>query len=68
MEMRFSYSTWRFKPSTIRTMSRHYLEILRQVLEEPEIRLKDLKISHTLSPASTASEEEEPGDFDFNLN
>ena len=66
IEMRFSYSTWRFKPSTVRTMTRHYLEILRQVLESPGTRIKDLKISHELSSASSAVGKEEPGDFDFN--
>ncbi|UCH93645.1 MAG: amino acid adenylation domain-containing protein, partial [Candidatus Aminicenantes bacterium] len=58
------YSTVLFKESTALGMSNHYIEILEQITQNPEIILKDIKISTRLAAMSTDSKEEE-GDFDF---
>jgi amino acid adenylation domain-containing protein len=55
----FSYSTALFKRSTIEGMFKHYIEILRQLLENRESKLRDIKLSHKLSAASVEIKEEE---------
>jgi len=45
VEMSMVYSTELFKPSTAQKMADHYLEILNQVLENKEIKLKDIRVS-----------------------
>ena len=43
-----TYSTALFKKSTAEKMVTRYIEILEQVVEDREIKLKDLAISHDL--------------------
>ena len=43
------YSTELFKPTAAEAFSNHYIEIIRQVIENKDTRLRDLRISHRLS-------------------
>jgi acyl transferase domain-containing protein len=42
------YSTELFKPSSIEEFSKHFIEIIQQVIKNKEISLKDIKISQKL--------------------
>jgi non-ribosomal peptide synthetase component F len=58
-ETRFmlEYSTELFKPSTAEAFSNHFIEIIRQVIENKEILLKDITLSHNvLMPESGVPE------------
>ncbi len=61
-ELRFQleYSTELFKPSTAKDFANHLLEIISQVAANPQIKLKDIKISHNVKKA-----EVEVPDIDF---
>jgi tyrocidine synthetase-3 len=51
------YSTELFKPSTAEEFSNHFVEIIRQVIGNKDIPLKDIKISHkVLIPGSEVPE------------
>jgi amino acid adenylation domain-containing protein len=63
--MWWTYATELFKPSAIEKFKKHYLEILEQVLENIDIILKDIKISHQLVTAETNPLQTEQGDFGF---
>jgi tyrocidine synthetase-3 len=45
VRMRLEYSAALFKPSTAEEITRYYMEILEQILENKEIKLKDITIS-----------------------
>jgi tyrocidine synthetase-3 len=57
--MDFNYSSDLFKRSTIEDMTKHFLEVLEQVLENPRARLKDIDISMKLRPAKSGVQKEE---------
>jgi non-ribosomal peptide synthetase component F/acyl carrier protein len=59
ISMILNYSTVLFKPSTAEKIIGHYIEILHQVLENREIKLKDIRLSHKLSAAAVEINEEE---------
>ncbi|NIM10482.1 MAG: amino acid adenylation domain-containing protein [Candidatus Aminicenantes bacterium] len=59
ISMILNYSTALFKRSTAEKMVDHYIEILQQVLENREIKLKDIRLSHKLSAAPVDINEEE---------
>jgi acyl carrier protein len=48
LELTMVYSSYLFKRSTVLGISRHYIEILNQVLENPDIKLKEIKMSYEL--------------------
>ena len=48
INMSLEYSTHLFKKSTVENMSEHFLEILNQVLENPGINLKEVKMTYDL--------------------
>jgi hypothetical protein len=54
-----NYSTVLFKHSTAEKIKEHYNEILQQVLENREIKLNDIQLSHKLSAAPVEIDEEE---------
>jgi NAD(P)-dependent dehydrogenase (short-subunit alcohol dehydrogenase family)/acyl carrier protein len=60
----FEYSTTLFKQSTIREMAENFKEIFRQVMENPSVRLKEIKTVNPLLAAKPALSREE-GDFEF---
>jgi acyl transferase domain-containing protein/acyl carrier protein len=54
------YSTELFKPETIQTLAQRYIEIMRQVSLDDDIKIGDIKISHTFQALETQSV-----DYDF---
>ncbi len=46
ISFKIQYSTVLFKTSTIEKMAKRYIEIIRQVVEDENIKLKDIKVSH----------------------
>jgi malonyl CoA-acyl carrier protein transacylase len=65
MHMRLEYSTQLFKPSTIEEFQKHYIEIIKQVLTNTDLYLKDIRLSHDLMKMETVNILEERGDFEF---
>ncbi len=65
ISMILAYLVALFKRSTIEDMTKHYIEILEQCLTNRDIKLKDIKISHTLATAASTLDEDEVGGFDF---
>jgi 3-oxoacyl-(acyl-carrier-protein) synthase/acyl carrier protein len=59
------YYTALFKRSTVEKMAKHYSEILKQVLENLEIKLKDIVISFDSLEVSSNILEEVKGDFEL---
>ncbi|MCU0287974.1 MAG: condensation domain-containing protein, partial [Acidobacteria bacterium] len=59
------YSTRLYKPSTVRQMLDHFIEILKQVLEDDSLQLKDILLPHHLASASTGIEHDDEKDFIF---
>jgi len=64
VELSLEYSTTLFSAGTISKMAGHYLEILRQVLEDRTLLIKDIVISHELVLADNVVTGEEV-DFVF---
>jgi amino acid adenylation domain-containing protein len=54
-----SYAVKLFEQSTVGKMLRHYREILHQVLENREIKLEDIRLSHKLSAVTEVIDKEE---------
>ena len=65
IDLCFYYFSDFFKESTIQTISQHYLEILKQVLENINTPLKDIVISSRLQSTSRDIFQEDTPDFDF---
>jgi hypothetical protein len=63
--MTMQYVTALFRESTIREMTGHYIEILDQVLEDTNIKLKDINVSHDLLAGKSILKEEDSLDYDF---
>ncbi|HLP47786.1 MAG TPA: amino acid adenylation domain-containing protein, partial [Candidatus Kapabacteria bacterium] len=60
-----NYSVSLFKLSTAEKMLQHFVEILRQVIEDDGIMLKNIKISHDLISAESMIPTEEADTFEF---
>ncbi len=65
VSMEWNYPYRLFKTATVENMSKHYVEILEQVLENTGIFLKDISISHHLLTATTNVFEKEDISFGF---
>jgi acyl transferase domain-containing protein/acyl carrier protein len=61
------YSTKLFKEESIKKLTERYLEIVKQVLEDEEIRLKDINVSHRYLAARSTLPQDSSGDFAFNV-
>jgi bacitracin synthase 3 len=61
----FEYSTDLFKRSTIEEMAENYTAVLNQVIENPDMQLKDVKLVNRLLAAKPTLSREEEGDFEF---
>jgi non-ribosomal peptide synthetase component F len=48
IRMILEYSTQLFEKSTIREIAKHYLEILNQVIQDPGIKIKEVKVTSQL--------------------
>jgi hypothetical protein len=60
-----TYATSLFKKSTARKMAEYYLEILNQVLENDDIKLADIMISHDLLTVRASDLRSEEKEFGF---
>ncbi len=65
IEMKLRYSTLLFTESTCKQLAKHYIEILKQVIEDNEIKLKDIKVTHSLIKIKSDIRSSERGDFAF---
>jgi amino acid adenylation domain-containing protein len=65
VHMSFQYVTALFKESTIREMTKHTLDILEQVVENRNMELKEINISHELAVGESILSEEESMDYEF---
>ncbi len=63
--MNMEYSTALFKPATAETLAGHYLEILRQVTENPKITLEEVTVSNQLVPLEETDLQDHDADFGF---
>jgi acyl carrier protein len=61
----FQYRTTLFKEETIRMLIRNFKEVVSTVINNKNIRLKDIEISHDLLAVQSVSLHEEEGDFGF---
>jgi len=63
--MVLEYATALFKPETIREMSKHYVDILTQVLEKRDLPLKAIAIRHDFIASKEGILSKKDIDFDF---
>ncbi len=63
IRLRMEYSTALFRQETIEKMLEHYKEILEQVVENSEITLKDIKLTHHLTAIKPGPLQEYLEDF-----
>jgi amino acid adenylation domain-containing protein len=59
------YATALFKASTIERIAQQYMEVIRQVIHNRGIRLKDIELSHEFMDAVVPVHEEAESDFGF---
>ncbi len=60
-----TYATALFKDTTCEKMMGRYIEILYQVIRNPDLKLTDIKISHKLSVAESNFLQDKQGGFGF---
>jgi len=65
VKMVLEYSTALFKRSTVEKMTRRYIDILRQVVGNKEIMLKDIEVSVDMIEAKSDSSYENYVGFRF---
>ena len=65
IHMRLEYSTILFKHSTAQKITGYYMDILKQVLENKEIKLKEISISNNLLDVKAIGDQKEYMDFGF---
>ncbi|MCU0286587.1 MAG: condensation domain-containing protein, partial [Acidobacteria bacterium] len=63
--MLIDYSTALFHRTTIEGMVQHYKDILRQIIVDNDVRLRDIAISHGLVEADSGVVEKDQDEFDF---
>jgi len=61
--MKLEYSTALFKPSTAQQISGHYIEVLEQVLDNPDMKLQEIILAHHLLAAQSNTFDEDGSDF-----
>ncbi|MCP4153643.1 MAG: AMP-binding protein, partial [bacterium] len=65
IQLTLTYATSLFKHETAEKLLHRCVDILKQVLQDPGIRLGEIKLSHALASADSQEREEDGGDFDF---
>ncbi|MCP4148406.1 MAG: polyketide synthase, partial [bacterium] len=65
IRMNLEYSTELFRKQTAENFTKYYIEILEQVLENIEIQLKDITISHSLLGVESGLDDKDRDEFDF---
>jgi non-ribosomal peptide synthetase component F len=61
----WEYPTWLFKQSEAQRLQRGYINIIKQIIENPNIQLKNITIDHDLLEAKSIASPELQGDFGF---
>jgi hypothetical protein len=59
------YAATLFKSSTIKEIAGNYLEIIKQVVDNPRIQLKDIRVSHGLIKLESTMPQEALADFEL---
>jgi amino acid adenylation domain-containing protein len=67
IQLEIRYITTLYKKKRIQMMGKHFLEIIIKVLEDKNIILKNLLLSHRLAAVKTMTPLEEEGDFLFQV-
>ena len=65
LTMSLTYAVALFEESTIEKIADHYIEILKQVVTDPDTKLEDLTISHGLLAVQSILSREESMSFEF---
>jgi amino acid adenylation domain-containing protein len=65
LSLELEYKTARFKPSTMEKYAKRYIEILEQAVENIDLQLKDVSVSHELVALKTDVFAEDESDFRF---
>jgi amino acid adenylation domain-containing protein len=66
--MNLNYTKALFKKSTAERIGSHFMDIIRQVLENPDIRLADIKLTHQLLESKPNRLRQAENQFDFSLS
>ncbi len=61
----FEYSTDLFKRSTIEGLSNFYIEVLEQIVENPDIALEEIRTDLNLLPAKSTIKQEDDNEWDL---
>jgi hypothetical protein len=59
------YNTTLFKKSMIEELAQHYIDILNQVVENKELKLKEIKVAYRILAAKPDALEDDPGEWDL---
>ena len=65
IQLEIRYVTSLYKKTRIQKMGKHFVEIIIKVLEDKNIKLKDISLSHSLTTVNKITPLEEEGDFLF---
>jgi len=65
--MILDYLTALFKPSTVQRMTKHYVEIMKQLVENKNIKLKDISLSYDLSTGKSKLNQRDVIEFEYCL-
>jgi amino acid adenylation domain-containing protein len=65
IEIDWEYNTDLFDDQTIGRFLEHYTDILKQVIEDKDIRIKDIKLSHSFQTANTDMLKNDTSEFIF---
>jgi amino acid adenylation domain-containing protein len=65
IDVRMSYSSELYEPSTIKKMGERFKEVLDQVVKDKEIQLKDISLTQELVDVTSEVLRKEAGDFEF---
>ncbi|MCP5049503.1 MAG: hypothetical protein GY940_20195, partial [bacterium] len=65
LKMQFIYSSNLFRKETVQRFSRYFREVMEAVLENKEIKIWDIEISHDLVEPKAEIFQEASGDFSF---
>lgn len=65
LNMWLEYSTALFKKSTAEKMTNHYIDILKQIVENPNLKLKEILITHDFLEAKPGVINQDQTDFRF---
>jgi non-ribosomal peptide synthetase component F len=65
IELTLTYSTHLFMPSTAEIITRHYIEVLEQVVADNDIELQNIQLSHQMVELASEVTLEDEEDFGF---